>query len=173
MAQVLTLTDLAAERARLRKSGRRVVFTNGCFDLLHVGHVSYLQEAKALGAVLVVGVNSDESVRRLKGPSRPVIQSTDRAALLAALSCVDYVVVFDEDTPRELLHALKPDVLVKGGTYRPDEVVGHEIVQAYGGEVRVTGVVDGISTTKILSSLGAGVRGPHFNAALAHARREG
>ena len=99
---------------------RTVVFTNGCFDLLHVGHVSYLSEAAALGDVLIVGVNSDASVRRLKGPSRPVIGETDRAAMLAALACVRYVVVFDEDTPHRLLEAIRPDVLVKGGTYTPE-----------------------------------------------------
>ena len=136
-----------------RRKGERIVFTNGCFDLLHVGHVTYLAQAKAMGDVLVVGVNSDAGVRRLKGPSRPVIAENDRAALLAAMSAVDYVVIFDEDTPHALLHALRPDVLVKGGTYQPHEVVGHEVVTAYGGEVRVAGMVDGISTTNIVESL--------------------
>ena len=116
-----------------RRRGRTVVFTNGCFDLLHVGHVSYLSEAAKLGNTLIVGVNSDASVRRLKGSSRPVIAESDRAAMLAALACVGYVVVFDEDTPHRLLEAIRPDVLVKGGTYTPSEVVGHEIVEAYGG----------------------------------------
>ncbi len=139
-----------------RRRGDKVVFTNGCFDLLHVGHVTYLTEAAALGDVLVVGVNSDASVRRLKGASRPVIGQSDRAAMLAALACVHYVVVFDDDTPHALLHAIRPDVLVKGGTYTTDEVVGHEIVEAYGGTVCVTGVVDGISTTNILASLSRG-----------------
>ncbi|MBI3839817.1 MAG: D-glycero-beta-D-manno-heptose 1-phosphate adenylyltransferase [Planctomycetia bacterium] len=136
-----------------RRRGEKVVFTNGCFDLLHVGHITYLTEAAALGDVLVVGVNSDASVRKLKGSSRPVIGQSDRAAMLAALACVHYVIVFDDDTPHALLHAIRPDVLVKGGTYTTDEVVGHEIVEAYGGTVCVTGVVDGISTTNILASL--------------------
>jgi D-beta-D-heptose 7-phosphate kinase/D-beta-D-heptose 1-phosphate adenosyltransferase len=105
-----------------------------------------------LGDQLVVGINSDASVRRLKGPTRPVINEVDRAAVLAALSCVSSVVVFDEDTPHELLHAIRPDVLVKGGTYSVDEVVGKEVVEAYGGQVCVVGVVDGVSTTNILDS---------------------
>ncbi|HEV3138176.1 MAG TPA: D-glycero-beta-D-manno-heptose 1-phosphate adenylyltransferase [Pirellulales bacterium] len=142
-----------------RRHGQKIVFTNGCFDLLHVGHVTYLTEAAALGDVLVVGVNSDASVRKLKGDSRPVIGQSDRAAMLAALACVRYVVVFDDDTPHALLHAIQPDVLVKGGTYTTDEVVGHEIVEAYGGAVCVTGVVDGISTTNILASLSRATSG--------------
>ncbi len=151
--KILKLDDAASALAEHRRRGEKVVFTNGCFDLLHVGHVTYLTQAKALGDLLVVGVNSDAGVRRLKGPSRPVINEQDRAAMLAAMAAVDYVVVFDEDTPHKMLHALKPDVLVKGGTYAPHEVVGHEIVTAYGGRVCVAGVVDGISTTNILESL--------------------
>ena len=145
--------SVAVAAKKHHQRGERIVFTNGCFDLLHVGHVTYLTQAKAMGDVLVVGVNSDASVRRLKGPTRPVIGESDRAAMLAALAAVDYVVIFDEDTPHDLLHAIRPDVLVKGGTYAPHEVVGHEIVTAYGGEVRLAGVVDGISTTKIVECL--------------------
>ena len=151
--KVLSVEGLAAFGRTNREQGKRVVFTNGCFDLLHVGHVSYLREAAALGDVLVVGVNSDSSVRQLKGPDRPVISEADRAAMLAAMQTVDAVVIFDEATPHRLLQALRPDVLVKGGTYTTDEVVGREVVQAYGGEVRVTNVVDGISTTRIVKSL--------------------
>ncbi|HET6884478.1 MAG TPA: D-glycero-beta-D-manno-heptose 1-phosphate adenylyltransferase [Pirellulales bacterium] len=172
--KILPLDRLAAVVAEHEQAGRKIVFTNGCFDLLHVGHVSYLAEARALGEVLVVGVNSDASVRQLKGPTRPVIAERDRMTMLAALSAVDYVIVFDEPTPHRLLERLRPDVLVKGGTYRPDEVVGHEIVTAYGGEVCVVGLVDGVSTTKIVASLqqtagSSGVAtsadvlgGPHF-----------
>jgi D-beta-D-heptose 7-phosphate kinase/D-beta-D-heptose 1-phosphate adenosyltransferase len=138
-----------------RQLGKRIVFTNGCFDLLHVGHVTYLAEAAACGDVLVVGVNSDNSVRQLKGSGRPVIGEADRAALLAALACVDAVVVFEDSTPHRLLELLRPDVLIKGGTYSPDEVVGREVVAAYGGEIRVAGMVDGISTTKIVESIGS------------------
>ncbi|MBM4089497.1 MAG: D-glycero-beta-D-manno-heptose 1-phosphate adenylyltransferase [Planctomycetes bacterium] len=151
--KLLTRDRLQSFGDHQRRMGRKVVFTNGCFDLLHVGHVTYLAEAAAFGDVLVVGVNSDASVRRLKGPSRPVISESDRAAMLAALACVEAVVIFDEDTPHRMLEALRPDVLVKGGTYAPSEVVGREIVEAYGGEVRVTSVVDGISTTQIVQSL--------------------
>jgi len=151
--KIVTRRGAAEAAERLRREGKRVVLTNGCFDLLHVGHVTYLAEAAALGDALFVGVNSDQSVRRLKGPNRPVIGQADRAAMLASLACVSHVVVFDQDTPHGLLHAIKPDVLVKGGTYTPQQVVGHEVVTAYGGEVRVTGMVEGISTTGILQSL--------------------
>ena len=154
--KIVTLDEAARLAADHRRRGERVVFTNGCFDLLHVGHVTYLAEAAALGNCLFVGVNSDESVRRLKGAGRPVIGESDRAALLAALACVNNVVVFDEDTPHDLLEAIRPDVLVKGGTYTTESVVGHEVVEAYGGTVCVTGVVDGISTTNILASLARG-----------------
>jgi len=155
---------LGALAEQLRQARQRIVFTNGCFDLLHVGHVGYLQEAAALGDCLIVGVNSDASVRKLKGPTRPIIGETERAQMLAALACVDYVVVFGDDTPHALLHSLRPDVLVKGGTYTPEQVVGHEVVEAYGGQVCVTGMVEGISTTNILASLAAkhGLTGPHF-----------
>jgi D-beta-D-heptose 7-phosphate kinase/D-beta-D-heptose 1-phosphate adenosyltransferase len=154
--KIVALDHAAALAAEHRRRGHKVVFTNGCFDLLHVGHVAYLAEAAKLGGALFVGVNSDESVRKLKGPGRPVIAETDRAAMLAALACVDQVVVFSDDTPHALLHAIRPDVLVKGGTYSPQEIVGHEVVEAYGGTVCVTGVVDGISTTNILASLARG-----------------
>lgn len=152
--KIVTTEQLAHLAEEHRRRGERLVFTNGCFDLLHVGHVTYLAEAAALGDVLAVGVNSDQSVRRLKGEGRPVIGASDRAAMLASLACVRYVVVFDDDTPRRLLEAVRPDVLVKGGTYKPEEVVGHEIVTAYGGQVCVTSVVEGISTTNILASVG-------------------
>jgi len=154
-AKLVSLDQLLVQAGEHRQRGQRIVFTNGCFDLLHVGHVSYLEEAAHLGDLLVVGVNSDLSVRKLKGPTRPVIKEHDRAAMLAALACVDYVLVFDEDTPEGILRALRPDVLVKGGTYAADQVVGHEIVTEYGGRVCVTGMVDGVSTTRILNSLAA------------------
>ncbi|MCA9270360.1 MAG: D-glycero-beta-D-manno-heptose 1-phosphate adenylyltransferase, partial [Planctomycetales bacterium] len=151
--KMVTLEGAAAAAEEHRRRGERVVFTNGCFDLLHVGHVTYLAQAKAMGDVLIVGINSDASVRQLKGPTRPVISEQDRAAMLAALAAVDYVIVFDDATPHRMLHAIRPDVLVKGGTYAPHEVVGHEVVTAYGGEIRLAGVVEGISTTNILASL--------------------
>jgi D-beta-D-heptose 7-phosphate kinase/D-beta-D-heptose 1-phosphate adenosyltransferase len=154
--KIVTLEHAATLAAEYRRRGEKVVFTNGCFDLLHVGHVAYLCEAARLGDVLVVGVNSDASVRKLKGAGRPAITEADRAAMLAALACVQHVVIFDDDTPHALLHAIRPDVLVKGGTYAPSEIVGHEIVEGYGGTVCVTSVVEGISTTNILASLARG-----------------
>lgn len=134
-----------------RAAGERIVFTNGCFDILHAGHVAYLNEAASLGDRLVVAVNSDRSVSALKGPTRPVNHAQQRMAVLAGLQAVDHVIEFDEDTPKNLLHAVRPDVLVKGGDYNDiTEVVGYEIVQSYGGDVRVLGVVAGVSTTQII-----------------------
>ncbi len=155
--KILGLTAVAEACRRHHQRGERVVLTNGCFDLLHYGHVQYLQEARQLGDRLVVAVNSDASVRRLKGPTRPVIVESQRAAMLAALACVDYVVLFDEDTPHRVLEQVRPDVLVKGGTYRIDEVVGREIVEAYGGRVEVLGVVEGLSTTRIVEKIRGGL----------------
>jgi D-beta-D-heptose 7-phosphate kinase/D-beta-D-heptose 1-phosphate adenosyltransferase len=151
--KVMSLAELARLREEYRRRGQTVVLTNGCFDLLHVGHVTYLEEAAALGDVLIVAMNSDASVRRLKGPQRPVIGADERAGMLAALGCVSHVVIFDEDTPHTVLQGLRPDVLVKGGTYQPWEVVGHEIVTGYGGQVIVTGFVPGVSTTEIVRAV--------------------
>ncbi len=137
--------------ARLgRPRNERVVFTNGCFDVLHRGHVEYLESARGLGDLLVVGLNTDDSVRRLKGPSRPVNPEEDRAYVLAGLASVDYVTFFAEDTPRDLIVALLPDVLVKGGDYRREDIVGGAEVEAAGGEVVVAPLVPGRSTTAIL-----------------------
>ena len=130
-----------------------IVFTNGCFDILHAGHVSYLKQAAALGDVLIVGLNSDDSVRRLKGYDRPVNNVNDRAAVLGALECVDYITVFDEDTPYDLINVIKPDVLVKGGDYKPENVVGKDIVEACGGRVEILPFVDGKSTTSIIKKI--------------------
>ena len=140
---------LEAERAR----GRRIVFTNGCFDILHRGHVEYLAEARSHGDVLVVGLNSDDSVARLKGAGRPFNTLEDRAAVLLALRPVDYVVAFSEDTPAALIRRLDPDVLVKGGDYRPEEVVGADHVLARGGEVVIAQYVKGQSTTNVIARL--------------------
>jgi D-beta-D-heptose 7-phosphate kinase/D-beta-D-heptose 1-phosphate adenosyltransferase len=139
------------EEVRARR--QRVVFTNGCFDLLHVGHVKYLQKARSFGDLLVLGLNSDASVRRLKGEKRPLINQDERAHLLAALDCVDYVVIFDEDTPRQLIEALRPDVLVKGGDYTREGVVGHELVESWGGRVELVEFVDGRSTSGIIDKI--------------------
>lgn len=137
---------ITAEKAR----GKRVVFTNGCFDLLHAGHVKYLQKARNLGDLLILGLNSDASVRRLKGEKRPLISEDERAHILAALDCIDYVVLFDQDTPLELITALKPHILAKGGDYTADAVVGKDVVEAYGGRVELVSFVDGKSTTNII-----------------------
>jgi D-beta-D-heptose 7-phosphate kinase/D-beta-D-heptose 1-phosphate adenosyltransferase len=136
-----------------RRNGKKIVFTNGCFDLLHVGHVKYLQEARQLGDLLILGLNSDDSIRRLKGPNRPLIGEEERAHILAALNCIDFVVVFDEDTPLEMISALRPDVLVKGGNYTPEEVVGRELVESCGGRVELINFVDGKSTTNIINKI--------------------
>ncbi|MFO0919065.1 MAG: D-glycero-beta-D-manno-heptose 1-phosphate adenylyltransferase [Planctomycetaceae bacterium] len=152
--KVCDLDTLTLRLDDRRRAGQKIVFTNGCFDLLHAGHVSYLQEAAREGDCLVVAVNSDDSVRRLeKGTDRPLFAEEYRARMLAALEVVNYVVVFTEDTPHRLLHALKPDVLVKGGTYRDDEIVGREVVLGYGGRVKALGALPGLSTTDIVRRL--------------------
>lgn len=132
---------------------QKMVFTNGCFDVLHFGHVHYLLQAKALGDILVVGLNSDDSVRRLKGPSRPINGEKERAFVLAALACVDYVVVFEEDTPKELIETVRPDVLVKGGDYTLDQIVGADFVTRNGGTVTTLPFVEGFSSTRIIEQL--------------------
>ncbi len=139
---------------KLQTQGQRVVFTNGCFDLLHPGHVAYLEQARSQGEALIVGVNTDDSVRRLdKGAGRPVTPEADRARVLAALACVDRVVLFDEDTPLELITALQPDVLVKGGDYQLSEIVGREVVAARGGQVLALPFVPGYATTELLKRI--------------------
>ena len=145
--------DLLETLSVLRGAGKRVVMTNGCFDIIHPGHVRYLQQASELGDVLVVAVNDDDSVRRLKGPSRPLNTVEDRMAVLAALSGVDYVVPFTEDTPQRLIELLAPDVLVKGGDYSVDQIAGHESVLARGGEVRILDFLSGHSTTNLIERL--------------------
>jgi D-beta-D-heptose 7-phosphate kinase/D-beta-D-heptose 1-phosphate adenosyltransferase len=158
--------DLEKHVAARRKLGQRIVFTNGCFDILHAGHVACLQQAAEEGECLIVAINSDESVRRLnKGPERPIFTQHHRAATLAALEAVDYVVVFNEATPQALLERLKPDLLVKGGTYREHEIVGRELVESYGGRAKALGEIPGMSTTSIVGRLrdaGQAVPQPHF-----------
>lgn len=149
--KVLSQSLLLRELARPRE--RRVVFTNGVFDILHRGHVEYLYAARALGDLLVVGLNTDASVRRLKGPERPINSEGDRAVVLAGLACVDYVTLFAEDTPRELIAALVPDVLVKGGDYTPDTIVGREEVEAAGGRVVVIPLLAGRSTSQTVQRI--------------------
>jgi len=145
----LSLKELLSELEKKRK-GKKVVFTNGCFDLIHAGHAHYLSEAKKLGDILVVGLNSDASVRRLKGPKRPILPQNMRSFLLDSLKPVDYVVIFDEDTPTELIKAIKPDVLVKGGDWSLDKIVGRDFVESYGGKVVTIPFNFNISTTNIV-----------------------
>jgi rfaE bifunctional protein nucleotidyltransferase chain/domain len=147
----LELATSISEEAKAQ--GKKVVFTNGCFDILHLGHITYLQKAKQLGDILIVGVNTDASVRRLKGPTRPVNSQNDRAVVLAALKSVDYTVLFDEDTPLELIKTLQPSVLVKGGDYTIETIVGANEVLSNGGEVLTIDFVEGKSTTSIIKKL--------------------
>lgn len=151
--KIKNLDVLASIIEAEKRSGKRVAFTNGCFDLLHVGHVKYLQKARSYGDLLVLGLNSDDSIRRLKGEKRPLIGQSERAHILAALDCVDYVVIFDEDTPMRLLETLRPHVLVKGGDYTPDRVVGKDLVESYGGRIELVAFVDGRSTTNIIEKI--------------------
>ena len=150
---VLTLDDAARLAAAHQKAGRRVVFTNGVFDLLHPGHVRYLTAARALGDALIVGVNSDRSVRANKGPGRPIMPERERAEMLAALACVDAVAVFDEDTPAEIIRRIQPDVLVKGADWAADAIVGRDTVKARGGRVVRVPVEQGWSTSAIVEKI--------------------
>jgi D-beta-D-heptose 7-phosphate kinase/D-beta-D-heptose 1-phosphate adenosyltransferase len=151
--KVLTREQLERRVAEWRAAGETIVFTNGCFDLLHVGHVTLLEECRSFGSKLVLGLNTDGSVQRLKGPTRPVVGERERARVMSALAAVDAVVLFDEDTPLELIRALRPDVLVKGGDYNVETVVGHEVVLAAGGRVEIVPTVEGFSTTNLVRKL--------------------
>lgn len=153
MIKILSQRALAAAVRRLQRAGRKVVFTNGCFDLLHVGHVRYLQAARRLGDALVVGVNSDASVRRIKGPGRPLTPQRERAEILAALACVDLVAIFGAATPLQLIRAVEPDILVKGGDWPVEKIVGRAVVEARGGKVRAIPFVKGKSTTGVIAGI--------------------
>jgi len=155
-SKVMTVEEAIVRFGREKRNGRRVVFTNGCFDLLHPGHIRGFELARQMGEALVVGLNSDRSVRKLKGPTRPVIPEQERAEMLAALESVDAIVIFDEPTPREVISRLLPDVLVKGGDWPGDQIVGREEVQAAGGRVVSLPVVPGYSTTAILRKIREG-----------------
>ena len=165
-AKVKSWSATAEECQRRRKAGQKVVFTNGCFDLLHVGHVRLMAQAAAEGNFLVVGLNSDASVKRLKGDSRPVNDENSRAEVLAALGCVNAVTIFDEETPLDLINVIKPDVLVKGGDYKPHEVVGRDEVESWGGKLVLIDIVAGHSTTSMIERAG---RGPDSRPIVAHA----
>jgi len=157
-AKMAALDGALAKVQEWRTAGEKVVFTNGCFDLLHPGHISLLYQARALGDRLIVGLNTDASVRRLKGPQRPILSEQDRAAMLGALACVDLVVDFDQDTPLELIAALQPDILVKGSDYKPEEVVGKKEVESYGGCVKLVDLVQGYSTTRLAEKVISGAK---------------
>lgn len=148
--KILNSEELTKERTRLSGAGKKLVFTNGVFDILHVGHVRYLQQARELGDALLVAINSDRSVHMLKGPDRPLMNESDRAEVLAALTCVDYVTIFDNISPRSLIAQILPDVLVKGGDYALDQIHGREEVEAAGGQVLSLPFVPGVSTSGII-----------------------
>ncbi|MFA6356075.1 MAG: D-glycero-beta-D-manno-heptose 1-phosphate adenylyltransferase [Candidatus Omnitrophota bacterium] len=139
--------------AKLRARGKRIVFTNGCFDILHAGHVKYLRKAKDLGDVLILGLNSDSSVKRIKGPSRPIVQQKDRAAVVSSLGCVDHVVIFGEDTPVKLIREIRPSVLVKGADWKVGDIAGADFVRSYGGRVATVTLVKGRSTSDIVRKI--------------------
>lgn len=147
------MLSTAADEFLLANRGKTIVFTNGCFDILHAGHVSYLEEAKSLGDVLIVGLNSDDSVKRLKGDKRPINTQDDRKSVLEALRSVDLVEVFEDDTPYSLIERVSPNVLVKGGDWAPEDIVGHDFVRSQGGEVLSLSFKRGISSTKIIEKI--------------------
>lgn len=151
--KIKTRNDLIELRESLVKNKKIVVFTNGCFDIIHRGHVEYLEEASEQGDVLIVGINSDQSTYRLKGKGRPIIPEDDRAYILASLSSIDYVCIFDEDTPLELIKIVKPDVLVKGADYKVNEIIGRDFVEQYGGKVLTIPLVPERSTTEIINKM--------------------
>jgi D-beta-D-heptose 7-phosphate kinase/D-beta-D-heptose 1-phosphate adenosyltransferase len=147
---VVTRNELVSRVALWRANGERVVFTNGCFDLLHIGHITVLEQSRRFGDRLIVAINSNASVSRLKGPSRPIVGEDERARVVAALAAVDAVVVFDEPTPLEVILAVRPDVIAKGGDYSPETIVGAAEVESWGGQVKVVPIVQGFSTTRLI-----------------------
>ena len=156
--KILQLDDAITQVGDWQRAGQKVVFTNGCFDIVHLGHIDYLEKARALGDRLVLGLNTDASVSRLKGPGRPVVDEYARARLMAALSFVDTVILFDEPTPKELIEAPKPDILVKGDDYTVETIVGADFVLAKGGEVKTVALVKGYSTTTLIEKIKASYR---------------
>ena len=151
--KIKTLEEIVHLRTRFRESGKKLVFTNGCFDLLHIGHVRYLNQARSMGDALVVGVNSDSSVRIIKGDLRPVVPESERAEIIAALSSVDYVFIFADPTPQRVIDAIVPDVLVKGGEYKVEDIVGYDVVKGKGGTVLTIDMVEGFSSTGIIQKM--------------------
>ena len=153
MGKILSLAALQITREQLRAAGQTVVFTNGCFDLLHPGHVRYLQQARELGDALIVALNSDRAVQTLKGEARPILKENERAEVIAALACVDYVLIFDDISPRATIAALLPDILVKGGDWGVDQIIGAEEVTAAGGQVMSLSFIAGVSTTEVIERI--------------------
>jgi len=153
MGTILSIEQFKPIRKRIEEEGKKLVFTNGCFDILHTGHIRLLKWAKTAGDKLLVGLNSDSSTRRLKGDGHPILPQDERAEILSSLACVDYVIIFDEDTPQNLINEIIPDILVKGGDYRPEEVVGRETVENAGGKLLIFPLVKNHSTTKIIQTV--------------------
>jgi len=153
MSKIIPRNELKAKIDRLKREGKKVVFTNGCFDILHAGHTRYLREARKLGDTLILALNSDSSVRSIKGPMRPIVPEAERAEVVAALDSVDYVTVFDELTPLELIEFLRPDVIVKGGDWAEKDIVGAEAVRKWGGRVAIMPEIEGASTTNIIDKV--------------------
>ncbi|MCD6098859.1 D-glycero-beta-D-manno-heptose 1-phosphate adenylyltransferase [bacterium] len=153
MGTILSIEQFKPIRKRIEEEGKKLVFTNGCFDILHTGHIRLLKWAKTTGDKLLVGLNSDSSTRRLKGDGHPILPQDERAEILSSLACVDYVIIFDEDTPQNLINEIIPDILVKGGDYRPEEVVGRETVENAGGKLLIFPLVKNHSTTKIIQTV--------------------
>lgn len=151
--KIFSITELAKKTRSFKRRGKRIVFTNGCFDILHIGHIRYLNAARRMGDVLVVGLNSDASVKRIKGKTRPINTQADRAEVLSALSFVDYVVIFGQDTPDSIIEKIRPDVLVKGGDWKVRDIAGSAFVKSYGGSVRSIPFVKGYSTTSLIKKM--------------------
>ncbi len=152
-SKIIAKRDIAKLRAKLTRQHKRIVFTNGVFDIIHYGHISYLQRARALGDILIIGLNTDKSVKKIKGPGRPINKQSDRAGVLAAMECVNYIIYFSEETPLKLIEAVKPDILVKGADYKIKDIVGADFVKSYGGKVKRISLTHGRSTSKLLDKL--------------------
>lgn len=150
---IVTLEKILEIRKRLKKENKKIVFTNGCFDIIHSGHIDYLSKAKNLGDILIVGVNSDVSIRKIKGEKRPIVKEKDRAFILSNLIPVDYVILFDENTPAELINKIIPDILVKGADWAVENIIGREVVEKNGGEVKTITFVNDTSTSKIINTI--------------------
>ena len=150
---IVTLEEVATIAAVLKQEGRRIVFTNGCFDIIHIGHIRYLRSARQYGDILIVGLNSDESVRKIKGDKRPIVPQTERAEVLSSVRFVDYVVIFNEPDPYNAIAAVRPDVLVKGGDWSVDNIIGRDIVESYGGDVFTIPFIEGASSSGIIENI--------------------